>query len=185
MDGKALVITGSAANVYDPDPWIEDFRAWLGQVDPGRPMVGICFGHQAMADAYGGVVRKSPAGWAGGLREYRVRRRERWMDHEASRLVLPIAHHDHVVVAPPSTQVIADSDASPCAVLAYSGRRAISFQGHPEFPLDYTRMLLDFKESEGAISEDEARLARKTLAGHDDRKRVVGWIRRFVEGVAS
>ncbi len=50
----AYLITGSASGVYDGDPWIEPLKQFIQQSSGHTPMVGICFGHQVMAEAYGG-----------------------------------------------------------------------------------------------------------------------------------
>ena len=60
---EAIVITGSAAGVYDRLPWLDPLRAFIRTAYEQRtPMLGICFGHQIMADALGGDVRKSEKG---------------------------------------------------------------------------------------------------------------------------
>ena len=68
----AYVITGSPAGVYDDLPWIPPFLDFLRQVRGHAKLVGICFGHQAMAKAFGGEVVKSPKGWGLGLHRYEI-----------------------------------------------------------------------------------------------------------------
>ena len=57
---EAYVITGSSAGVYDDLPWIKDLIAFLRNARGRSKLIGICFGHQAMAQAFGGCVIKSP-----------------------------------------------------------------------------------------------------------------------------
>ena len=59
---EAYVVTGSSAGVYDDLPWIKDLMAFLRNARGKSKLIGICFGHQAMAQAFGGSVIKSPKG---------------------------------------------------------------------------------------------------------------------------
>lgn len=183
-DSSAYIITGSASSTYDSDPWIERFRGWLRQLDPAAPLIGICFGHQVMAHAYGGVVERASQGWGMGLHEYKVSSHERWMD-DAKSFAIPASHYDQVVRLPSAARVIATSDFCPYAALSYSDRRAVSFQGHPEFSLDYVSMLIDRRLKNGAIGVAQAEQARVSMRRSDDRARVIGWIRRFLEECRS
>jgi GMP synthase-like glutamine amidotransferase len=61
---EAVLITGSPFGVYDSTPWMDPLRGFIrGVFAAKRPMVGVCFGHQVIADAMGGDVRKSEKGW--------------------------------------------------------------------------------------------------------------------------
>ena len=79
------MITGSAAGVYDPLPWIAPLKDFLVSAKGRAKLVGVCFGHQVMAEAFGGKVIKSPKGWGLGLHAYEVVRREGWMDEARTR----------------------------------------------------------------------------------------------------
>jgi GMP synthase-like glutamine amidotransferase len=177
----AYVITGSASGVHDAESWIAHLRDWLKALNPKIPLIGICFGHQIMAEAYGGAVERSSHGWAGGLREYQVKHCEPWMD-EVSRFLLPIAHQDHVVLPPASSRVIAANAVCPFAALSYTERRALSFQAHPEFTRDYAALLTDFQLRQGSITASEAHRAKESLRLSNDCARVVSWIRAFLGG---
>src|SRR5882724_8739448 len=66
-DYPAYVVTGSSAGVYDPLPWISPLKDFLRQAKGRAALVGVCFGHQLMAEAFGGKAIKSPKGWGVGL----------------------------------------------------------------------------------------------------------------------
>ncbi len=102
----AYVVTGSAAGVYDPLPWIAPLETFLRQAKGRAALVGVCFGHQIMAQAFGGRVVKSDRGWGVGLHTYRVLDRRPWMD-EAETVSVPASHQDQVVELPPGARVIA------------------------------------------------------------------------------
>ncbi|MDP2225941.1 MAG: hypothetical protein Q8J78_00480 [Moraxellaceae bacterium] len=174
----AWLVTGSAAGVYDPDPWIAELKAFLRKVSGQAPMVGICFGHQVMADAFGGQVIKSPKGWGIGLHTYEVVRSFPWMDSSAP-VRLSASHQDQVVSLPPGAEVVARSDFTPFAMMAYPERRAISLQAHPEFTADYTGALIESRKGT-RLDAELADAAIASLAGDDDRERVAIWLRRFL-----
>lgn len=176
----AFFITGSATSVYDPVPWVGELRSWLQQLDESTPLVGLCFGHQIMASAFGGEVRRFRPGLSTGLEEFRVEARESFMGDAAS-FVIPVAYHDQVVQAPPGTRRIATSDVCPNAALSYVDRPILSFQGHPEFELDFVSFVIDRCEQKGVIDADEAARSRQSLRRADDRSRVFQWIRDFLD----
>jgi GMP synthase-like glutamine amidotransferase len=178
-ENDAYLITGSSAGAYDPDPWIGELREWLVSAKGRTKLVGVCFGHQLMADAFGGRVIKSPKGWGIGLHRYDVCEREPWMDGAAS-VAMPASHQDQVVELPPGARVIAGSAFTPFAVLAYDDQPAISVQAHPEFAAAYASALIE-RRLETVLDEAQGRAAMETLAGPNDNARVGGWIRRFLE----
>lgn len=103
----AYLITGSPAGIYDPLPWVAELSDFIRAAGAAK-MVGICFGHQIMAEALGGHVEKSPKGWGAGLHHYTIDRVEPWMDPVAS-IAIPASHQDQVVVQPPHTEVTVSS----------------------------------------------------------------------------
>jgi GMP synthase-like glutamine amidotransferase len=76
----AYVSTGSRASVYDDEPWIHRLAGVVREIHAaGVPMLGVCFGHQMIAHALGGRVAKCSRGWSVGVHQFRVERREAWM----------------------------------------------------------------------------------------------------------
>lgn len=174
----AFLVTGSPAGVYDPLPWIETLIALLRGLDPAKPVVGICFGHQVMAAAYGGRVEKSAKGWGLGLHAYAIEARADWMDDGAT-VSVPAIHQDQVVEVPPGARTLAGNAFTPHGILAYADRRAISFQFHPEFTADYARALIAGHrpaELDPALRRD----ALASLDGPGEGARVGAWIARFL-----
>lgn len=171
----ACLITGSPAGVYDPLPWIAPLLEFIRASKDAR-MVGICFGHQAMAEALGGHVEKSDKGWGAGLHQYDVVRTEPWMDG-AHAIAAPASHQDQVVVQPPGTEIVVASGFTPYAGLAWTDRPAISFQFHPEFSPAFAKALI--AERHDVVPNPNAAIA--SLDAPNDNARVGAWIRRFLE----
>jgi hypothetical protein len=131
------------------------------------------------------AVEKSNHGWMGGFQDYTVRSHEGWMGDGRSSFVLPVAHHDQVARAPSRSRVLASNGLCPYATLYYTDRRAMSFQGHPEFALDYAKMLIDRCQQHGAIKGAEADRARESLRQPNDCALVIGWTRQFLKSAAN
>jgi GMP synthase-like glutamine amidotransferase len=172
---RAVLLTGSPAGVYDPLPWIEPLKEFIRSAKDSK-MVGICFGHQAMAEALGGHVEKSDKGWGAGLHRYDIVRREPWMDG-ADAIAAPASHQDQVVIQPPHTEVVVASNFTPFAGLAWSDRPAISFQFHPEFSPAFAKALIEQRYD--IVPDPDAAIA--SLDAPNDNARVASWIRRFLE----
>lgn len=178
----AYLITGSSRGVYDPDPWIPQLTEFLRAAKGRARLVGVCFGHQAMAQAFGGRVAKSDKGWGLGQHEYRIVAREPWMDG-GDTLRLPASHQDQVVGLPPGAEVVAGNAFTPMGALAWRDQPAISIQLHPEFEPAFAIALIEARRGT-LYSEDEAARAIASYAQPDDRARVGGWIRTFLTGQA-
>lgn len=171
----AYLITGSPAGVYDPLPWIAPLQEFI-RVAGATKMVGVCFGHQVMAEALGGGVMKSDKGWGTGLHRYDIADAQPWLDGERQ-VAIPASHQDQVVCQPPNTEVVARSDFTPFAALAWTDRPAISFQFHPEFSVAYAKALIEKRYDR--VNEPDAALA--SLDAPNDNARVGAWIRRFLK----
>jgi len=173
---EAVLITGSPAGVYDDYPWIGPLMEFIRAADESK-MVGVCFGHQVMAEALGGHVEKSHKGWGAGLHNYSIVHPEPW-DDGVKRISIPASHQDQVVVQPPNTDIVASSDFTPFASLAWTDRPAISFQFHPEFSPEFAKALI--RERYDRVNDPDAALL--SLDDPNDNARVGGWIRRFLLG---
>jgi len=182
---QGAIVTGSAAGVYDDLPWIAPLLDWLRNARGKTRLVGICFGHQALAQAFGGHVEKSDRGWGVGLHRYDVGAHEPWMYPRAAAISIPVSHQDQVVRVSPDARVIARCDFTPYAGLAWDDPEpggphgAVSFQCHPEFQPEYAAALVEARRGH-RIPHDIADAALATLAQANDRAVLTAWIRAFL-----
>ena len=143
-DADGWLITGSRHGAYEDHdfiPPLEDFirRAYFA----GVPMVGICFGHQIIAQALGGTVVKHPDGWAVGAQDY---------DFSGETITLNAWHQDQVVTLPADAQVTARNAFCENAALIYNDR-AFTVQPHPEFGDEMVAGLIEHR-AKGKVPQD-------------------------------
>ena len=174
---SAYVITGSPAGVYEDLPWIPPFLDFLRKVRGRAKLVGICFGHQAMAKAFGGEVVKSPKGWAVGMHRYEIVEPPPGM-REPLGFAIPAFHQDQVVTLPPGARVLAASEFTPFASIGYDDN-TVSVQGHPEFSSAFSAALI---EAQRDVYGPLAAPALLSLLQPADGGRAANWLRQFLDG---
>lgn len=175
---EGIAITGSSAGVYEDHAWLDPLRAFIRKAyDSGTPMLGICFGHQIMADALGGDVRKSEKGWGLGRHNYRVVGRPAFMSDAPEMLSVACSHQDQVISPPADADVVLASDFAPNAGLLYKSGRALSFQPHPEFNDDYALALAELRR--GRAADDVVEAAIGSFARPSDSQKLREYIGRF------
>ena len=178
----ATLIMGSAAGVYDTHyEWMEPLRAYIrGAYAANTPMVGICFGHQIMADALGGDVRKSEKGWGLGRHVYTVKSRPAPIGSSTlPEFAIACSHQDQVIVPPPDAETFLSSDFTPHAGLAYRNGAAMSLQPHPEFEDDYTLALAELRRGKAPDATIETALA--SISRASDSREIAGYLGAFLK----
>lgn len=183
LDG--LLITGSKAGVYEDAPWIPpllDFIRWAAA--EGTPQVGVCFGHQAIAQALGGQVIKSPKGWGIGRHVYTVEHRPKWLEPVAETVAVSVSHQDQVVAPPPGATPLFRSDFTPYAGLVYAQGPAMSIQGHPEYDPAFSNALYGSRLG-NPLTEDEVETAAASFAQPLDQALLARWIAGFFRAHAK
>jgi GMP synthase-like glutamine amidotransferase len=180
---EAALITGSPFGVYDSTPWMDSLRAFVRSAFAAKtPLIGVCFGHQIIADAMGGLVRKSEKGWGVGRHTYQVVERRPWMTEAPSLISLNVSHQDQVIEPPKGAVTLARSDHTAHAMLAYDEAPVISLQGHPEFGASFCEALYSVRRGK-SLSEAQADAAIASLKQPSDSALAGGWIARFLESV--
>ena len=133
-EADGWLITGSKHGAYEDHPWIPPLEQLIRDImDAGRPLIGVCFGHQIIAQALGGTVRKYEGGWVVGQQDYVF---------GGETLTLNAWHQDQVIKAPEGARVVAHGSHCANAALLYPGR-AFTVQPHPEYGDDFIAGLID------------------------------------------
>ena len=172
----SYLITGSRHSVYDGLPWIAELAAFVGRaLDAGRPVVGICFGHQLMAHFFGGRTAKA-SGWAVGVHASKLLVDEPWLSPHADGFNLLSSHQDQVTELPPGARLFATNDFCPLAGFT-CGDQVLTFQGHPEFRKAYSRDLMNMRRDR--IGEDTWRSGMASLEMETHQGLVGRWILNF------
>jgi len=175
---EAILITGSPAGVYDPFDWIAPLEGFVRTAHEKKvPMVGVCFGHQLIAQALGGTVRKSEKGWGLGRHVYDVAPGNGLV--EGAHVALACSHQDQVITPPAGTKTILSSDFTPHAGLLYEGGTTLSVQPHPEFSVGFALACCEMA-GKGDAPDGVVVPAKASLAEPLESARLGGAITRFL-----
>ncbi len=169
-DAEGWLITGSRHGAYDDLPFIPPLEALIRQaVSESVPVVGICFGHQIVAQALGGRVEKFQGGWAVGPQSY---------DFEGRTVRLLAWHQDQVIEPPAEAEVIATHPFCAYAGLRY-GDRALTVQAHPEYDDEFLEGLIETR-GRGLVPDDRLDAALAGLGQGSDSAAIAARIAAFL-----
>ena len=145
-DSDLWLITGSSFGVYDNLAWISDIKDLIKQITEEKvPLLGVCFGHQILAEAMGGKVEKSMKGWGIGIHKYDRLTSTMWSEKLGKNFSGYASHQDQVTIIPKDSTSVYGSKFCPHSVLSYGDKEkpnAISIQSHPEFSKDCLRAII-------------------------------------------
>lgn len=147
------LITGSKHGAYEDHPWIAPLEDLIREIHARKaPMIGVCFGHQIIAQALGGKVVKYPKGWSVGRTSYRL---------EGKDIALNAWHQDQVVERPAEARVLGVNAFCENAVLAY-GDHIWTVQPHPEFGSEFIEGLINTR-GKGVVPDHQLQEAAANL----------------------
>ncbi len=176
FDHDAVVVTGSRASVYWDEDWIDATRETVRRaLDRELPVLGVCWGHQLLADTLGGTVEAMDDREIG-YREIELTdagRADTLFAGVDSPLLAFTTHGDSVVDLPDGATRLAEND---YGLQAFRHGTGVGVQFHPEYdrrtarevtrgkdlPAQRERRVLD-----GITDENYRRASRtKTLFGN-------------------
>lgn len=174
------VISGSRKSAYDDEPWIHALIEYTRTLHAAKSKtVGICFGHQIIADALGGKTLGAEAGWGVGIQEYDVLEPRWFMEPAVDQYTLIASHKDQVAQLPEGAELLASSDHCPNSMYVI-GDHILTMQGHPEFVRAYSAVLMDFRRD--LLGPDVYTNGIASLDKPLMREVVACWIMHFFEG---
>lgn len=131
-DQDAYLITGSPLSVTNNLSFLPKLYEFIKVCDQKqKPLLGVCFGHQAIAEALGGKVKKSSKSWNVGIEKIFNKVEKPWMTPKKN-LDLYVFHEDEVVLLPDGCEHIGKGEN--CKISSFSkGKHIFTTQAHPEF----------------------------------------------------
>jgi GMP synthase (glutamine-hydrolysing) len=176
-----VVVTGSSAMVSEPEPWSERTGEWLVRaVERDTPVLGICYGHQLLAQALGGEVGPNPRGREIGtviVRSLAPARDDPLLGAWSGAEPAHVTHLESVLALPAGAVRLAESDLDPVQAFAV-GERAWGVQFHPEFDAETIRAYLLARSDQVRAEELDP---DALLAGVRDAPGGPRLLRRFAE----
>lgn len=165
------LITGGKYSVFDPYDWQDrllDFITALADTD--IPMIGICYGFQAIAHALGGTVERSPKGYGVGLMPVDLIGDKTYYIHAM--------HQDQVTALPRGAVLTMTSTFCPISGFEI-GNQFLGLQHHPDFTCDINRRLMHARIDR--MGQDRVAKGLASLDGPDDTETAVRWLAAFFQ----
>ena len=172
------IITGSKLSVYDDERWIRVLEKFIVDLFLNKKLIlGVCFGHQLIAKALGGEVKKADIGWVLGVQSYEFKTNYPWLEHMNEDVQLIHSHQDQVMRLPESATLVASNKYVPNSMY-YIEDHVMCMQGHPEFTNAYAYDVLCKRRD--VLGEEKFKQAESSLLNEKtDYLEVTNWWLEF------
>jgi GMP synthase (glutamine-hydrolysing) len=175
-----FVVTGSRVSVYWEREWIGRLQEWVGgAVEAGLPGLGVCYGHQLLADVMGGRVEAMDE-YELGYRTVEQDGDNRLLDGVDEDFTVFTSHSDRVVEAPPGATVFARND---YGIHGFRKGRAFGVQFHPEYDMEMARTVAEGKDDQLPPARIERVLDGITAENYDAAREATLVFDNFLEYV--
>ncbi|WP_050529879.1 type 1 glutamine amidotransferase [Pseudaestuariivita atlantica] len=177
MEQDAFLITGSPLSAMDDHPWMAGLMDFIRACDATRtPLLGCCFGHQAIARALGGTLAKRNGGYNVGVETTHFTRQRPWMDGP-EQVPMYVFHEDHVVTLPSGCDLLGGSNACPIGSFA-KGNHIFTTQAHPEIDHRFMEAVMRHVEGHG----EDLSSGWATMDQEPQGVVFAGWAAEFFKG---
>ena len=179
-DFDAYIISGSRYSVYDDKPWIKQLKDFTQDLyNSKKKVLGVCFGHQMIAEALGGKVLKAENGFLIGVHEFEILEKKFWMEPFQDHYYVLMLCQDQVEQLPSNAQVLSKS--LDCSVAMFSvGDYFLGVQGHPEFTRAYNRVVIESRTEQ--IGQDKIDFAIESFKIEPNTELVRDYLMGFLMG---
>ncbi len=182
-DCDGYVITGSKLSVYDDEPWIRALESYVVSLhEAKKPLAGICFGHQLVAQALGGKTEPAEVGWGVGVQGYDMLQSKSYMQPGLSSTRVLASHKDQVTRLPEGAELLAASEFCPLAMFQVESH-IFCMQAHPEFREEYSKDLMNMRRE--LLGEQTYASGIESLDQDLDSDVIAQWILQFLQQAAD
>lgn len=174
----AWLVSGSRHSVLDNLPWIQKLsNLVLTLIEQQQKIIGVCFGHQLIAQVMGGKVETSYKGWGIGVSNNHIMKHKTWLKPDIDTFNVIVSHKEQVIKRPEQAELIAGNDFCENHLLQYDNQ-ILSFQGHPEFSKAYIKALMASRKKQYPPATYTK--AKKSLELTCNDKLIARWIIQFI-----
>tara|TARA_B100000029_G_C17509515_1_gene935718 strand:- start:151 stop:852 length:702 start_codon:yes stop_codon:yes gene_type:complete len=170
--------SGARASVFEDEEWIKNLEDFVRALHADeRKTVGICFGHQMIAQALGGETQRAETGWGIGAQDVTLHKTHPWMQPPMENCRLLFTHQDQVTRLPEGAQLLGSAAHCPNAMFTL-GDHILATQAHPEYSRPYLRALI--KSREAIIDPITFKAGLSSLQLEHHRDEIAQWLCKFL-----
>ena len=156
----AYLISGSPLSVLDTHVFTAELISFIRSCDLAKkPLIGACFGHQIIAVALAGIVKKTSSGYNVGVEKTHFFEKKPWMQPNLQKLGMYVFHEDEVTQLPEGAKLLGSTPN--CKIASFSkGNHIFTTQAHPEFTPDFMTSVVTYTAQKDQNFNPQSALAQ-------------------------